>query len=195
MQLGSLFLRKGKGALVVMNGQINSARAVTKSNTNHLETFRSLEFGQLGLVDEDGVRFYRAPLREQTLQIDSEIDLGPVEIILSYAGAGGSLIQSLMRVGDMNGLVISGLGLGCVSIPMYDAIKDIRDKGVPVVLSTRAPTGRIFSLSAMKGSSLTLKQIECVMADNLSPQKARVLRMLALTETRDPGALQRYFEN
>ena len=178
-----------------MNGQINSARAVTKSNTSHLETFHSLEFGQLGLVDEDGVRFYRAPLREQTLQIDSEIDLGPVEIILSYAGAGGSLIQSLMRVGDMNGLVISGLGLGCVSIPMYDAIKDIRDKGVPVVLSTRAPTGRIFSLSAMKGSSLTLKQIECVMADNLSPQKARVLRMLALTETRDPGALQRYFEN
>jgi L-asparaginase/Glu-tRNA(Gln) amidotransferase subunit D len=51
-----------KGVLVVMNGQINSARDVTKSNTSHLETFRSLEFGQLGLVDEDGVRFYRAPI-------------------------------------------------------------------------------------------------------------------------------------
>jgi L-asparaginase len=96
---------------VVINGQINSARDVTKSNTSHLETFRSLEFGQLGLVDEDGVRFYRAPLRRQTIQIAPEIDLSPVEIILSYAGAGGSLIQSLMRVGDMNGLVISGWAL------------------------------------------------------------------------------------
>jgi L-asparaginase len=78
---------------------------------------------------------------------------------------------------------------------MYDAIKDVRDKGVPVVMSTRVSTGRIFLLSAMKRSSLTLKQIGCVMADNLSPQKARVLLMLALTETRDPGALQRYFDN
>jgi L-asparaginase len=34
-----------------------------------------------------------------------------------------------------------------------------------------------------------------VLADNLSPQKARVLLMLALTKTRDPGALQKYFDN
>ncbi len=102
---------------------------------------------------------------------------------------------SLMRSGDVNGLVIAGLGLGGVTSPMYDAIQEARAKGVPVVISTRVPTGRIFPLSAMKGSSLTLRQIGCVLADNLSPQKARVLLMLALTKTRDPGALQKYFDN
>jgi L-asparaginase/Glu-tRNA(Gln) amidotransferase subunit D len=66
-----------------MNGQINSARDVTKSNTSHLETFGSLGFGQLGLVDEDGVRFYRAPFQRQTIQIDSEIDLGRVLLMLA----------------------------------------------------------------------------------------------------------------
>jgi L-asparaginase len=34
-----------------------------------------------------------------------------------------------------------------------------------------------------------------VLADNLSPQKARVLLMLALTKTREPAALQKYFDN
>jgi L-asparaginase len=182
------------GVLVVMNGQINPARDVTKSNTSQVETFRSLEFGPIGLVDVDGVRFYRAPLRRQTIPIPAETHLGRVEIIMNYAGADGLLIRSLLRAGGIDGLVIAGLGLGCVSSSMYDAIQEARAKDIAVVISTRVPTGRIFSLSAMKGCSLTLKQIGCVMADNLSPQKARVLLLLALTKTRDPESLQKYFD-
>jgi L-asparaginase len=51
---------RGKGCLVVMNGEINAARDVTKVHTNRVETFRSLEFGSLGVVDPLGVKFYRA---------------------------------------------------------------------------------------------------------------------------------------
>jgi len=54
---------------------------------------------------------------------------------------------------------------------------------------------RVFPLSAMKGSALTLKQIGCLLADNLSPQKARILLMLALTDTHAPETLQKYFDN
>src|SRR5579864_6988858 len=56
----------GKGVMVVMNGQINAARDVTKTNTSQVETFRSLEFGAIGTVDAEKVRLYRAPLRRQT---------------------------------------------------------------------------------------------------------------------------------
>ena len=189
---------RNNGVLVVMNGQINPARDVTKSNTSQLETFRSLEFGPLGLVDVDGVHFYRAPLRRQTIPITAETHLGRVEIIMNYAGADGLLIRSLMsagtNAGEIDGLVIAGLGLGCVSSSMFDAIQEARAKNIAVVIGTRVPTGRIFSLSAMKGCSLTLKQIGCVLADNLSPQKARVLLLLALTKTRDPESLQKYFD-
>lgn len=62
----------GKGAMVVMNGQINAARDVTKTNTSQVEAFRGLEFGALGVVDEEMVRFYRAPLRRQTFSLDHE---------------------------------------------------------------------------------------------------------------------------
>jgi L-asparaginase len=184
----------GKGVLVVMNGQINAARDVTKTNTSQVETFRSLEFGALGVVDVEAVRFYRSPLRRQTLTADSRTALRRVEIVTSYAGADGRVIRSLVRDGDVDGIVVTGLGLGGVPEAMLDAIQEARAKGIPVVVGTRVPTGRVFPLSATKGSALSLKAIGCVLADNLSPQKARILLMLALTQTRDSEALQRYFD-
>jgi L-asparaginase len=78
---------------------------------------------------------------------------------------------------------------------MFDAIQEARAQGLPVVISTRVPTGRVFPLSANKGSALSLRQIGCVLADNLSPQKARILLILALTKTREPGMIQKYFDN
>jgi L-asparaginase len=184
-----------KGVMVVMNGQINAARDVTKTNTSQVETFRGLEFGELGVVDEEKVRFYRAPLRRQTFPLEPRTQLGRIDIVSSYAGADGLLIRSLVRDGTVQGLVIAGLGLGDVTGLMFDAIQEARTLGIPVVISTRVPTGRIFPLSAGKGSALSLRQIGCVLADNLSPQKARILLMLALTRSHDPGALQHYFDN
>ena len=185
----------GKGVMVVMNGQINAARDVTKTSTSQVETFRSLEFGELGVVDIQGVRFYRAPLRRQSIAVDSKTELANVDIVMSYAGADGRMIRSIVRDGSVQGLVIAGLGLGGVPASMFEAIEEARAHGIPVVISTRVPTGRVFPFSAMKGSALVLKQIGCVLADNLSPQKARILLLLALTRTHDPKILQRYFDN
>ena len=179
-----------KGVMVVMNGQINAARDVTKTNTSQVETFRSLEFGELGVADENRVRFYRAPLRRQTLSIGPKTRLGRVDIIMNYAGADGLLVRSVLHSGDVNGLAVAGMGLGGVTDSMFDAIQEARRRGIPIVISTRVPTGRVFPLSATKGSALALRQIGCVLADNLSPQKARVLLMLALTRTHDPGERQ-----
>jgi L-asparaginase len=184
----------GKGVMVVMNGQINAARDVTKTNTSQVETFRSLEFGALGVVDVEAVRFYRSPLRRQTVLADSRTVLPRVEIGSTYAGADGRSIRSLIRDGDVDGIVVTGLGLGGVPGAVFDAIQEARMKGMPVVVGTRVPTGRIFPLSATKGSAMSLKAIGCVLADNLSPQKARILLMLALMHTRDAVPLQEFFD-
>jgi L-asparaginase len=184
-----------KGVMEVMNGQIRAARDVTKTNTNRVETFRCLEFGQLGVADTEKVRFYRAPLRRQTFAVDSRTQLGRVDIVMSYAGADGVVIRSLLRDDTVQGFVVAGTGLGDVSGSMFDAIQQARERGIPVVISTRVPTGRVFPLGAAKGSALSLKRIGCVLADDLSPQKARILLMLALTKTHDHGALQKYFDN
>jgi L-asparaginase len=183
-----------KGVLVVMNGQINAARDVTKTSTSQLETFRGLEYGQLGVVDVESVRFYRAPLRRQSFTLPPGTQLGRVEMAMTYAGADGLTIRSILRDTPAEGLVIAGVGLGNVTDSMFEAIQEARKRNFPVVISTRVPTGRVFPLSAGKGSALALKRIGCVLADNLSPQKARILLMLALTKTHDSVALQKYFD-
>ena len=181
----------GMGTLVVMNGQINAARDVTKTNTLDVETFKTLDFGVLGVADIDAVRFYRAPLRRQTIPLREGDRLPRVEIVSQYAGADGRLIRLLLEDGELDGLVIEGVGLGHVSSRTLEVIRDVRARGIPVALSTRVPTGRIVPVYAI---NVELLDLGCVEADNLSPQKARILLMLAMTRTLDSRELQQYFD-
>ncbi len=121
---------KGMGTLVVMNGQINAARDVTKTNTVEAETFKTLEFGALGVADLGAVRFYRAPLRRQTIPLERSQPLGRVEIIKQYAGADGRLIRLLLQDGTLDGLVIEGLGLGHVTAATFEAVKEARARDI-----------------------------------------------------------------
>ena len=181
----------GKGTLVVMNGQINAAREVTKTNTIEVETFRTLEFGALGVADLGAVRFYRAPLRRQTIPLADNQRLARIEIVSQYAGADGQVISLMIQQGGVEGLVIEGFGLGHVTAGTLEAIKQARQRGIPVVLSTRVFTGRVVPLYAR---DVELQQLGCIRADNLNPQKARVLLMLALTRTKSPEELQKFFD-
>jgi L-asparaginase len=182
----------GKGTLVVMNGQINAAREVTKTNTIEVETFKTLEFGALGIADIAAVRFYRAPLRRQTITLSNQQVLGRVEIVTQYAGADGRIISLLLQSGNIDGLVVEGFGLGHITAGTLEAIKEARRRGIQVVLSTRVYTGRVIPLYAR---DVEAQQIGCIRADNLSAQKARVLLMLALTRTKSAEELQKYFDH
>lgn len=188
----------GKGAMVVMNGQINAAREVTKTSTIERETFRTLEFGALGVADMGAVRFYRAPLRRQTIAILEQTTLGRAEIVMAYAGADGQVLRAVLNDAKasgkpLDGVVIAGNGLGHVSDDMAGVIQEARSAGLPVVISTRVYTGRTIPLYATPGGGVSLQKMGCILADNLSPQKARVLLLLALTKTKDSAALQEYF--
>ena len=180
----------GMGTMVVMNGQINAAREVTKTNTLDVETFQTLDFGLLGVADIEKVRFYRAPFRRQTIPLDTEVELPNVVIISEYAGSDGRSIELLLEEGNLDGVVIAGLGLAHVSDRTLEALRAVRARGIPVVVSSRVLTGRIVPLYAI---NVELLNIGAVQADNLSPQKARVLLMVAMTKSTDTEELRRYF--
>ncbi len=180
----------GMGTMVVMNGRIEAAREVTKTNTLEAETFQTREFGSLGVADLGAVRFYRAPLRRQSIPIAPDAVLPRVEIVSMYAGADGRVIEALLDAGELDGLVIAGLGLAHVPEAAMDAIRSVRSQGIPVVLSTRVQSGRIVPLY---DNNVELLEMGAVQADNLSPQKARVLLMVAMTHATDVESLRAYF--
>lgn len=180
---------RGMGVLLMLNDEIQAAREVTKTSTLRLQTFRTPDFGVLGHVDGDGVFYYRAPLRRR--MPDTEFDLAGVgslprvDIVSCYAGGDGAAIEAFIAAGA-KGLVSAGFAPGLLS-PAQDAAFDSAiGQGIAVVQSTRAGSGRV-------PGRVKLFERGFVSGDNLTPQKARILLMVALTATSDAGELRRIF--
>lgn len=180
----------GKGVLVVLNDEIHAARDVIKVSTYRLHTFRSPDFGVLGHVDGDSVRFYRSPLRRHAPDTEfastEKWSLPRVDIMYSYAGADGALIEAAAAAGA-SGIVMAGFAPG-LSTPMQtDALKRVQASGVAVVQCSRAPSGRI-------APRRYLREMSIIAGDDLSPQKARILLSLMLTRTSDPEKIAEAFQ-
>ena len=182
----------GRGVLVVLNDEINAARDVTKSNTYRLETFRSGELGFLGYVDQDRVAFYRSPDKRHT--VNSEFELGAidefpgVEIVYSSVQANTPLIIETLQNAGVRGIVFAATGAGSLSDREKAAVAQSVDRAIGTVFvrSSRVGNGRVIGRSEFD-------QLGIIAADNLSPQKARILLMLALARTSDPNELRRIF--
>jgi L-asparaginase len=174
-----------KGALVVLNDEINAAREVTKTDALRLQTFQSRPSGVLGVVDRDRVVYYREPVRRGTFQTEFDLSkitaLPRVDVLLVYQDAPGDLIRSAVDNGS-RGLVIATAGAGATSGTQEEALSYAVEKGVPVVIATRTGSGRIAPPLRSR-----------IAAEDLMPVKARVLLMLALTKTDDPADIQRIF--
>jgi L-asparaginase len=184
---------RAKGVLIVLNDEVNGARDVTKTNTYRVETFRAGELGLLGYVDADAVVFYRASLRRHTARSEFDVrgltSLPAVDIVYSYVQPSTAMTQALVN-GGVKGIVFAGTGAGLVSTAERDALKPIvampADRRPVLVRSNRTGNGRVVALPDYDALGM-------VPADNLSPQKARVLLMLALTKTRDLAEIRRMF--
>ena len=182
---------RGKGVLVVMNDEINAARDVTKTNTYRVETFRSPDLGYLGYVDEDKVSFYRASTRRHTFNSEFDVsnirEFPKVDILYSYVEPNVAMIHALQMNG-VRGIVFAGTGAGGLSDLEQDTMKAILSSGTKsvVVRSSRTGTGRVIARKEYD-------ELGYVAADNLNPQKSRILLMLALTRTNDLSEIRRMF--
>ena len=180
---------RGLGALVVLNDEVHAAREVTKTATARLQTFRSPDFGCLAHADGDRLAWYRRPLRR--VAPDTEFDprglqvLPRVDIAYSYAGADGAAVEAF-RAAGAGGIVSAGFAPGFVTPAEAEALRAAVAAGVVVAQSSRSGSGRVFPTTRLREAGF-------VPADNLTPQKARILLALALTVTRDPRGIERIF--
>src|ERR1700730_4853331 len=148
---------RGKGVLVVLNDEIHAARDVVKTSTYRVQTFRSLDFGALPRVD----------------------------IVYSYAGADGALVDAAVAAGA-RGLVSAGFAPGSPTPEQRAAFERAAKSAGVVVQCSRAFSGRVPPRRRLRESGI-------VAGEDLSPQKARILLMLALSTTTDIAAIQEAF--
>ncbi len=179
------------GVLVCLNGEINAASEVTKTHTDDVETFRSLDFGSLGFVDRGRVFYNRAPRKLEIIETDS-INSN-VHLIKVYAGMDDRFFLHTAESG-IDGLVVEAMGVGNVPPEVLDGIKYVIDKNIPVVLTSRCPAGETLDVYSYPGAGKWLKKAGVIFTDYLNGQKARIKLMLYLGKTQDVDVLRKLIE-
>lgn len=170
----------GRGVLFVANEEIHCAREVTKYNQRP-GTFWSLPFGPLGTVETDRVSLYRTPTRRHTsgsafarAETLERAELPRVDVAVSYAGADATAIDAFVAAGA-RGVVLAGFAYsGRGTKAQLSALRAAADQGVLVCVASRGRGGRI---PAVDDEPWLLH------ADNLTPQKARVILTLIAVGT------------
>ncbi|MBU5467282.1 asparaginase [Virgibacillus sp. MSJ-26] len=183
---------ENKGVLIVSNDRIYSARDVTKTDTYRLDTFQSTDLGCLGYIEtDDTVQYYREPLRRHTIHSElTDVSLNKVpliEIVYSYAGATGTVIDMVTQSKNYQGIILAGTGAGRFSNLEEEALSRAIDEGLFIVRSSRGGNGRVVDIDAFSHLNL-------ITGDNLTPQKARILLMLALLKYDSLKDIQKAFD-
>ncbi|NMB06925.1 MAG: asparaginase [Tissierellia bacterium] len=182
---------KNKGVLVVMNNEVNAASEVTKTNTLSLDTFKSPEFGPLGIVDNDEVIFYRDIVNRQFIDTN-EIE-EKVGLLKTGPGMESDIINFYINNG-YKGIVIEALGRGNIPPQMIDGVKNAIEKNIPIVMVSRCPTGRVLDTYGYEGGGKHLRNLGVIFGNNLPGQKARIKLMLILSITNNMETIRNLFE-
>ena len=181
----------GRGVLVAMNDQINGARDVSKTNTTTTDTFKASELGMLGYIQGGKPYFYRTATRKHTVETEFDVTglsvLPQVEIAYAHANVGPVAVEALVAAGA-KGLIHAGVGNGSLPAKVRPALSSARKKGVIIVRSARVGQGIV-----ARNGEANDDELDFVAGDNLSPQKARILLMLALTKTTNTRDIQKMF--
>ncbi len=181
-----------KGIMIVLNDNIYAARDVSKVHTSNADAFRSTNFGPIGNVYYGKTRFYYNPIRLHTANSVFDVrkleELPRVDIVYGYANQPHSITDNLIEEG-VKGIVYAGVGDGNIyKDTLQNLIKASASKKVIIARSSRTGSGFV-----VRNAEISDDQYGFVTTDNLNPQKARILLMLALTKSKDAKEIQELF--
>jgi L-asparaginase len=174
-----------------MNDDLHSARDVTKAHTSDVQAFVSPGPGLLGTATYGRIRYFRRPSRrhgpDSEFRVEGLQELPRVDILYAHAGMSPDLVAACVERGA-RGLVVAGMGNGNVTHEAAEALAAAVRGGVVVVRSTRLVSGDVGRNVEVDDDALGF-----VAADQLNPQKSRVLLKLCLVRSASPLDVQEVF--
>jgi L-asparaginase len=181
---------RGRGVLVVLNDQIQSARWTTKTNSTSVQTFVSPDTGPIGYVDPASVRFVAPAFQPDSRKyaVPSGDQLPRVEIVYSHANMDAVQIDNAIA-NKAKGIVLAGVGDGNSSKAAIEALQRAAKQGIVVVRATRVGSGFVNRNVEVNDDTSGF-----VASLDLNPQKARVLTQLLISNgITQPAEVQKAF--
>lgn len=176
---------RGRGALVVLNEEIHTARWVRKTHTTALDTFRSPGVGPAGWVVEGHVRFLGPPPPRLTVPAPATGTYPRVGVYTAVLDDDPTVLAALTSTVD--GLVVAAMGAGHIPEALVEPLTKAAAT-MPVILTTRTGAGSVLrDTYGFAGSERDLIARGLDPAGSLDPLKARILLrcLLATGASRD----------
>lgn len=182
-------LAQNRPVMVVMNDTILDARFVQKMNTTNLEAFQAPNAGPIGIVNTEHVHFFQpAAQKTAAFPIPARAPFPRVDIIYSHVQMDGGLIEDAVKRGT-KGIVLAGVGDGNTSAAALKALQEAQQKGIIIVRSSRVGSGFV-----NRNVEINDDQNHFVVAEDLNPQKARLLlQILLANKVGIPDQVQKAF--
>ena len=168
---------RGKGVIVVMNEEIHAATYVTKTHTTNLATFQTPTFGPIGLISKNQVLYFQNIIRQEYYPLQAVKQ--KVALLKAFSGMDGSLIRAVGQAG-FKGLILEGLGAGNMPPETVQAIEELIEQGLPVIMVSRAFNGVTEDVYDYRGGGKQLRQAGVIFAQGLSGVKARLKLLVHL---------------
>jgi L-asparaginase len=174
------------GVVVAMAGEIHAADDVRKTHTHALDTFQSPNAGRVGTIAAGGVTLerQRVPSRLPAAPAHAASPVPLVTVALDDAGAVESAIGR-----DPAGLVVAATGGGNTPPSVLAAARALMGRGIPVMLTTRCPSGQPRPGYAFPGGSSEWWDAGAIFSGTLGGPKSRVLLSLGLGAGLGPAEL------
>jgi L-asparaginase len=170
------------GVVVAMAGELHAADDVRKTHTHALDTFRSPNHGRLGTVTGAGITVERerSPVRLPSFPDAAALPVPMLTVVLD---------EPALAPGDPAGVVVAATGGGNTPPAYLELARSLMDRSVPVVLTTRCPSGSVLPGYAFPGGSSEWWEAGVVFSGTLAAMKARVLVALSVGAGLDASGL------
>ncbi|MDF0532448.1 asparaginase domain-containing protein [Tsukamurella sp. 8F] len=156
---------RGYGVLLCFGGSLRTVRGVSKVHTSRPQPFA-------------GGAEVPAPVPRRMLLSPRPVAGLRVEVVSSYPGADGAVLRGVVAAG-VDGVVLQATGGGNTTTAVADAVRDVVEAGVPVVVCTRVCEGVVDAEYGGGGGALDLMQAGAVLSRRLRAGQARIA-LLAL---------------
>ncbi|MFC6836210.1 asparaginase [Halomarina ordinaria] len=174
-------LREAGGTYVAFDEELHAASTVEKLHTSALGGFESPTVGPVASLLRHGVEFHR-PAGSDTPRLAVDTVTAHVPVVSSGLGVDDATFRRELDAGA-DGIVLEATGIGNTSPSLGRAVDDAVSAGVPVVVASRSPAGRVQPVYGSPGGSRSLSEYGALCGGRLSAAKARVRLLLALSRT------------
>lgn len=182
---------QGRGVMILMADRFFAAAEATKVNSINVDPFQAPGHGPMGLVEGDELHFIRRPLRQPPILTEA---IEPnVDLIKLTVGADDRFVRTSLERGAA-GLVAVAFGAGNLPPGVVPALEEAVAAKVPVVVTSRCPTGGAWPIYGYPGGGRDLARKGMILGGRLKGEKAQIKLMVGLGSTRDPDRIRKLFE-